>query len=169
MTSQAFIHFFLIDGINFTEAKEKVANFLDKYQLVNYDKYHIDTKESFIATDKIFWTYLENALAKNKSILKDYLNQLSQEGAISSIFDVENIPQGYLSKLFHLIAHLVDGFFGIDSYFYNLIEDSHFISPVLMKKLKEDPSKYFLIKVLAQFYEPTYYFELLSPKKFFKK
>ena len=41
--------------------------------------------------------------------------------------DFHNIKQGYLSKTLHILSHFLDGFIGIDSYFYNLIDDSHWL------------------------------------------
>ncbi|MFN3504768.1 MAG: hypothetical protein ACK4Y7_00975 [Caldimicrobium sp.] len=169
MSSQVFIHFFLVEGKNLSEAAEKVKNFLEKYELVRYDSFKIEENGSFSAKDKNFGDLLDIALSKNQDTLKSYISDLKREGSIINLDDVEKIPQGYLSKLFHLLAHLVDGFFGIDSYFYNLVEDSHWITSRLKKNIAQNPDNYFLIKVVAYLQEPTYYFEYLTPKKFFKK
>lgn len=169
MSSQVFTHYFLVQGEDLKEAVEKVKNFLENYQLVNYDNFSVDEGNSPSATEKNFWKDLEEALEKNVSLLRNYLSELKREGSILTLEDIERIPQGYLSKIFHLVAHLIDGFFGIDSYFYNLVEDSHWISLPLRKNLLKTPERYFLVKVIAYIYEPTYYFEYLTPKKFFKK
>lgn len=169
MTSQVFIHFFLIEAQGLDEAIEKVKSFLDKYELVRYDNYFIEEPHSFSARDKIFWDTLEIALSKNYEVLRNYISELKREGSIRDLEEMEKIPQGYLSKIFHIIAHLVDGFFGIDSYFYNLVEDSHWISSPLKKRVAKNPEKYFLIKVVASLQEPVYRFEYLTPKMFLKK
>ena len=53
--------------------------------------------------------------------------------------------------MLHVITHLLDGFFGIDSYFYNLVEDSHWVSEELRATIKTSPSRYWLIAVEADF------------------
>ncbi|MFN3921182.1 MAG: hypothetical protein ACK4K4_02130 [Caldimicrobium sp.] len=169
MSIQAFTHLFLVEGKDSKEAIEKVKNFLEKYQLVNYDNFTIDTKLISSAKEKNFEEDLEKALEENRKILRSYLSELKREGSLLTFEDIEKIPQGYLSKLFHTVAHLIDGFFGIDSYFYNLVEDSHGVSLPLRKKLLEEPDRYFLLKVIAHISEPVYYFEYLTPKKFFKR
>ena len=55
--------------------------------------------------------------------------------------------QGYESKVLHIITHLVDGFFGADTVFYNLEEDSHWLSDKLTDKIKEQPEKFWLLKI----------------------
>ncbi len=52
------------------------------------------------------------------------------------------MPQGYKSKMLHVITHFLDGFFGIDTFFYNLEEDSHWVSEELQKKIAEAPTYY---------------------------
>ncbi len=66
---------------------------------------------------------------------------------VSLLNDLENMPQGYRTKMLHVITHLLDGFFGIDSYFYNLEEDSHQVSEELKKKMAGELTDYWLLPV----------------------
>lgn len=66
MSIQAFTHLFLVEGIDLKEATEKVKNFLEKYQLVNYDNFTIDERLISSAKEKNFWEDLEKALEENR-------------------------------------------------------------------------------------------------------
>ncbi|PMP65532.1 MAG: hypothetical protein C0190_06635 [Thermodesulfobacterium geofontis] len=165
---QEIIHFFLAKGENSKQVIKIVKNFLEKYELMRYDFFEIEGSSIFSANSEEFWENLSLGIEKNKEILTNYLSELKSEG-FSKLEDISEIPQGYLSKVFHIIAHLVDGFFGIDSAFYNLIEDSHFLSEALKREIKENPEKIYLIKVKAYIKEPLYKFELLKSKKVFSK
>jgi len=166
MEKQAFYHLFLVKTPTQEKAKSGVEEFLKKYQLLRYESFSVE--EIFHAKEEAFFRELERGLKKNEETLKNFLQELSEEG-YTSLFELQNLPQGYLSKVLHLIAHLLDGFFGIDSYFYNLIEDSHRISPSLLKALKENPEEYYLVKVKGLITKPVSMFELLSPKKFLER
>lgn len=158
-------HLFLVSGKSEGEVISKVKHFLNSYELVRYDKFEI--KEVLNGISEVFFKRLEIALQKNRQILENFIEELKSEGyEITERF--KTLPQGYLSKVFHSLAHFLDGFFGIDSYFYNLIEDSHFLSPLLEKKLKEHPEEYFLILVEGYIFESLRRFEWLNPQKFLK-
>ena len=47
------------------------------------------------------------------------------------------------------MAHLLDGFFGIDSQFYNLPEDSHWLGESLRKQIETGPAEFWLVRVAA--------------------
>lgn len=111
---------------------------------------------------------MEQALRKKRDILENFIKELSEEG-YTLLSELKELPQGYLSKVFHLIAHFLDGFFGIDSYFYNLLEDSHWISQPLLKKIKKEPQRFYLIEVIAFLEKPISMFEILTPKRFLLK
>jgi hypothetical protein len=68
---------------------------------------------------------------------------------VESLGDLESLPQGYQSKTLHTLTHLLDGFFGIDSHFYNLIEGSHGVSAGLRGKIDSSPGGYMLLAVRA--------------------
>jgi len=165
---QEIIHLFLVRGRGAQKAVKLVKNFLEKYELIRYDFFNIEEADTLRADSEEFWEKLNFGLEKNKETLLNFLDELKNEG-FSKIEDILDVPQGYLSKVFHIIAHLVDGFFGIDSTFYNLIEDSHFLSKSLEREIKENPEKFYLVKVKAYIKEPLYKFELLSPRSFLKR
>jgi hypothetical protein len=69
-----------------------------------------------------------------------------------SLTDLASVPQGYESKLLHTITHLLDGFFGLDSFFYNLVEESNWISaPFLAKIGKCKEADFYLVHVQGSF------------------
>lgn len=166
MATQESKHLFLVQAETFSLASQKVKYFLERYELVRYDSFSIEKSHLRADTDN-FWLEVEKGVRENQRILKGYLDELKKEG-FTNFLDLLSLPQGYLSKIVHLVAHLLDGFFGIDSYFYNLVEDSHWISPSLKREILKSPDTYFLIQVTAQMEEPLYKFETLSPKSFFK-
>ncbi len=166
MEGQKIRHLFLVQAEDFSLASQRVLKFLNSYELVRYDTYFIES--NYLRADsERFWLELEKALEQNQKVLKEYLEELQKEG-FGSFSELLKLPQGYLSKILHLVAHLLDGFFGIDSSFYNLVEDSHWISPSLKRDILKEPVRYFLVWVMAQMKEPLYKFETLSPKSFFK-
>ncbi len=157
---------FLSKGKNEEEALKVVTSFLEKYQLLRYDTYSIE--KIIPGSENIFWSELEEALEKNKRTLENFTKELNKEG-YTLLSELVDLPQGYLSKLFHLIAHILDGFFGIDSYFFNLLEDSHWVSKPLFEKIKRKPEEYYLIKLRGYIEKPVSMFEILSPKKFLER
>jgi hypothetical protein len=63
---------------------------------------------------------------------------------------LSELPQGFRTKMLHVITHFLDGFFGIDTYFYNLEEDSHWVSEQARRRIREAPSDYRLLSVEAE-------------------
>ncbi len=97
---------------------------------------------------------IERYVLENRKVVKEFLNELGTEG-YKSLEHIAQVPQGYLSKLVHTVAHLLDGFFGIDSRFYNLEEESHWVSPQLYQQIKLYPGEFWIIEV-AGFLTNTY-------------
>ena len=60
--------------------------------------------------------------------------------------DLNDMGQGYKSKILHTLTHFLDGFFGIDTCFYNLEEDSHWLSDGLAAEIKKYPKKFWLLR-----------------------
>lgn len=139
-----FEHWFLVNTNSQEEAKKIVEKFLNKYQLIFYDK--IESLSILNGFDLNFFNILHSGVNKNKEIIEELINELEKEG-YKTLKDLADLPQGYLSKILHTVVHLIDGFMGIDSYFYNLIEDSHFVSKNLIFKIKQDPGNYYLVKI----------------------
>ncbi|MDW8136201.1 MAG: hypothetical protein RMI74_05360 [Thermodesulfobacterium sp.] len=162
---QKIEHLFLVSGESKEEAISKVKHFLKSYELVRYDQFEI--KDVLNGIYEGFLKNLEEALQKNQQILEGFIKELIEAG-FAKTENFKNLPQGYLSKLFHTIAHFLDGFFGIDSYFYNLVEDSHFLSFSIQEDLKKQPEKYFLILVYGYTLEPLQKFEWLNPQRFLR-
>jgi hypothetical protein len=89
---------------------------------------------------------LAAGLAANRAVLAELLTNLQEEG-FRSLHDLVGLEKGYLSKVLHTVAHLQDGFIGIDSRFYNLEEDSHGISRDLQRKIATEPNRYWILRV----------------------
>ena len=79
----------------------------------------------------------------------EFLENLKEEG-FESLEDIRSLEKGYLSKILHTIAHLQDGFIGIDSRFYNLEEDSHGVSRHLQQKIAATPHNYWILRVTGR-------------------
>jgi len=164
MTSE---HIFLVEAESHEQVLSQVVKFLSSYQLVRYDRFEVKREGIISVQDERFWEVLEKGLQKNYEILQGFIGELKSEG-YQSVDDLRSLPQGYLSKLVHLIAHFVDGFFSVDSYFYNLIEGSHFLSPYLKRRMLRVRQNFYLIPAIGYFEEKIHPFEMFSPRKFFK-
>ncbi|NPA49276.1 MAG: hypothetical protein GXO20_04785 [Thermodesulfobacteria bacterium] len=140
-------HLFLVKAGNFTEACQRIEHFLEKYQLVSYESVSFEA-QGLQPHEASFWERLEEGLSKNRSFVVENLVLLQEEG-FEEVRDLKDLPQGYLSKQLHIVVHFLDGFFGIDSHFYNLVEDSHWVSRSLYRKLKDSPSDFWLVKTRA--------------------
>jgi hypothetical protein len=144
-------HVFLVDGADYAEGRRKIESFLTKNLLVRYASLLFDDPGKIIAKNKAkFWETIDWCQKQNQLTITGLLQELSDLG-YESIADLAHVPQGYNSKLLHTITHLLDGFFGLDSFFYNLIEDSHWVSEPLAAKIKQDDQKYFLVFVQGSF------------------
>lgn len=146
MKSLEIIHDILIAGSDFAFCNQKVRRFFDRTMLVRYDKIIIAETESINGINVNFQKRIDEGLAANKRILTGFLANLKEEG-FTSLDDLQSLERGYLSKILHIIAHLQDGFIGIDSRFYNLEEDSHGISRSLQLKITLMPQNYWLLRV----------------------
>ncbi len=152
-------HVFLVEAPQKEAACQKVSRFLERYELVAYEK--IELVRVYRADAPDFWSYLEKALRENKEFLEKSIHELQQEG-FKTLEELLTLPQGYLSKLLHIIAHFLDGFLGIDSRFYNLVEDSHWLSRTLSRKIKDAPLKYWLVEIKAFSLQQEQSFEILK-------
>jgi hypothetical protein len=139
-----YCHEILVKGKDLETCKSRVLRFFRDYQLVRYSSVTILEDESIPASDPGFGKRLEGAERENRRILHELVEELQGEG-IALLNDLENMPQGYRTKMLHVITHLLDGFFGIDSYFYNLEEDSHRVSDELKRKIAGSLANYWLL------------------------
>jgi hypothetical protein len=141
-------HEILVSGSNFDTCKKKVLHFFQNYQLVRYSHINILEEDSVPASSPVFLDRVEKAILKNRRTLHDLIKELQGEGVIT-LDDLQELPQGYKSKMLHTVTHFLDGFFGIDTYFYNLGEDSHWVSEELHKKIEASPYGYWLLALEA--------------------
>lgn len=139
-------HLFLVEGGAFEECSKKVAHFFDKNELVKYDSVEILAHDSFSGNSAVFWAKLDDGLAGNVQQIKKLLNELKDEG-YGELEKWHSLPQGYTSKIVHTLSHLLDGFFGVDSVFYNLIDESHQVIELLREKIEKNTDNYWLVKV----------------------
>jgi hypothetical protein len=145
-------HEFLVSGPDLETSQRKTLFFFEHNMLVRYDT--VDIVEAITAEHPEFWSRIERGEAANRKTLAGLLAELGQEG-YGQLEDVVRMNQGYLSKIFHTVAHLLDGFFGIDTYLYNLEDDSHWLSPVRRQNIAASPHTYWLLKVAAASRGPT--------------
>ena len=143
-------HWMLCAGDDFATARAAVLSFFKKSILLSYDDIDVAEHDACSAVDEGFWRELTEGIAANRLVLRGFIDELQTEGC-REIDDLTALPLGYPSKVLHLIAHLLDGFIGIDSVFYNLLEDSHWLSDGLGDSIRKNPSKYWLIRVEASF------------------
>ena len=144
------IHKILCFAEDISVAQQNVQRFLKKSMLIQYDMVKTIQKLSLCASDESFWPEVDDAIEQNKMVLNKHLSELKEAGC-HSIEDCATLEQGYPSKLFHIVAHLIDGFIGIDSDFYCLPEDSHWLSEKLKNTILADPDKYWLIHTEGHF------------------
>ncbi len=140
-------HLFLVGAQDQKSAVSRVKNFLSRYQLVAYEKVEI-LPEVYQPDTPTFWERLKEGIARNRAFLEEGLKTLYNEG-FKKVLELKDLPQGYLSKELHVVVHFLDGFFGVDSSFYNLEEDSHWVSRHLQQTLRNNPKEFWLIKVRA--------------------
>lgn len=139
-------HNILVAGDSFAHCNQQVHKFFDLTSLVIYDCIEIREQTSVSGLDARFFELIDQAQQINKEIAKRLITEISHSG-IKKTEDLINIEQGYLSKTFHILSHLLDGFIGIDSHFYNLLDDSHWLSSETRQLIEENPALYWLLHV----------------------
>jgi hypothetical protein len=139
----------LVRGADFQACKDKVIDFFQKYQLVRFSQITVLENKSLSASAPGFEDSLHQAILENRRIVHNLIEELEKEG-VRRLNDLGDIPQGYKTKMLHVITHLVDGFFGIDTYFYNLEEESHWITDEFMEKIVSVPFHYWLLRLEAK-------------------
>jgi hypothetical protein len=132
-----------------------VLRFLDRTPLVQYDAVRVVVAQSCSGADPRFWPSLKQGLTANREVLAKLTGELQAAGT-REFSDLLAMPQGFQSKIFHTMAHLLDGFFGIDSQFYNLPEDSHWLGESLRKQIETGPAEFWLVRVKATLESPTH-------------
>jgi len=140
-------HDLLVAGPDFETCRQKVERFFARTELIRYDEIRVE-EAAVNAGDPVFWERLAAGEAANRQIIDELFAELAAEG-FQNAADFRHMGQGYLSKVFHTIAHLLDGFIGIDSRFYNLEEDSNRLSRGLRQQILAAPAAYWLLTVIG--------------------
>lgn len=143
-------HSFLTDGPDMETAMARVLRFLDKTILVQYDSVQVVQEDSLSAGQDVFWQKALEGVEQNRRILSQMIHELEEAG-LEKLTDFTRFMEGYQSKTLHAAAHILDGFFGIDTAFYNLIADSHWITDALQEEIRSNPSGYWLVAVEGTF------------------
>ena len=143
-------HKILVQSENDQEACELAERFFQRTTLVNYDNLEIIRGKIISGADPSFFSDLDQAVEENLKLMRESIGTL-QKGGCHSLADVLSLTDPYLCKVFHITAHLVDGFIDIDSAFYNIIEDSHRVSDPLRREIQTAPDHYRLLWVRGHF------------------
>ena len=139
-------HLFLVEGKDHHDCVEKVLHFFNTYQLVQYSEISVMENETLSASTDIFWEKLDEAEAANRETIATLFDELRASG-VSSLEDLSTLSQGWKSKTIHTVAHLLDGFFGVDSSFYNLAGESHWVSDQIRNEIRSRRDDFHLLKV----------------------
>ena len=139
-------HNILLGGDSFAHCSQQVHKFFDLTSLVIYDCIEIQELRSISGLDAHFLDIIDQMQEKNRDTAKGLIAEISQSG-ITRTQDLIKIEQGYLSKTFHILSHFLDGFIGIDSHFYNLLDDSHWLPFQTRQKIEQNRARYWLLHV----------------------
>lgn len=139
-------HDLLVSGPDRETCEHHIRLFFDKSQLVHYDSIDFDRPRCVNGADPRFHDLLHSAIAGNRKILAELLAKLRDEGC-TSLDDLLVMPQGFMSKLLHTMCHLLDGFFGVDSRFFDIDEISHWLTENRRKELERTPERCWLMRV----------------------
>jgi len=138
-------HLLLTSGADRAAAQTRVRHFFAKNYLVKYDQVTILAERTIDGGAADFGKRLQEGIAANRRVVAELLEELGA-GGFEKLPDLLAMRQGYESKILHLISHLLDGFFGVDTVFYNLEEDSHGISDRLVATIPANPGGYWLVE-----------------------
>lgn len=143
--STSATHLLLTIGSDRNDAQARVEHFFTRNFLVKYDRVSVLAERTIHAGETDFWGRLEEGVAANRRLVGELLAEL-QGGGFERVTDLGGMAQGYDSKVLHTVTHLLDGFFGVDTFFYNLEEDSHGVSARLATAIKAHPGGFWLVE-----------------------
>lgn len=143
-------HDILVTAPDLETAEHHIRLFFDKSQLVHYDSIEIDYANCANGSDNRFIQLITSGIDGNREILGKLLDKLKEEGGCENLDDILNLPQGFQSKLLHTMSHLLDGFFGVDTRFYDIDEISHWLTENRKKQIDESPESCWILRVKAQ-------------------
>jgi len=139
-------HYFLVRSQSGELAGRHVKQYLRGNQLISYAEFFVRPEEILNGADALFWPTLAQGLAANDRFARRMLDHLKEEG-VTTLEQLPDLQQGYVTKVLHTLTHLLDGFIGVDSVFYNLTEDSHRVSAGLREAIRSTPAVYWLVPV----------------------
>lgn len=139
-------HKVLVAGESFQHCCDQVRRFFDLTSLVIYDCIQVIDDKCRSGLDADFFDVVATAEKKNRETVDALIDELQQTGA-TTITDLRQLEHGYPSKVLHIISHLLDGFIGIDSYFYNLPADSHWLTEDALETIRANAGNYWLIHI----------------------
>jgi hypothetical protein len=146
-------HHILVGGNSFITSKKHVTHFFQRTDLVRYDYISINRAECLEATSPHFFDILDDKIKGNKDTLTKLIQDLEAAG-VNTINDLLSLQQGYPSKVLHIATHFIDGFIGIDSVFYNLVDDSHWLPESTRNIIHSHPQEYWLIHLNGYSHTP---------------
>ena len=138
-------HTMLVKGENLESCRKRVVHFFNSNILARYDEVNIPADGSCSAKTDTFWETIRQGIECNRAMVAGLVSDLQKAGC-KTLTDLETMDQGYESKTLHTLTHMLDGFFGIDTCFYNLEEDSHWLSDELAAMIREYPGDYWLLR-----------------------
>ncbi len=141
-------HTLLISGESLEACSKRAFHFFKTTQLVHYNNIKIIRERSCSARSESFRPLLDEALLKNRNRLQKLVAELEADG-YTTLTDLLDLPQGYQSKILHTIAHIEDGFFGIDAGFFDLDESSYRISERRKLEIRQQPDRCWLLTIAA--------------------
>ena len=136
----------LLTGESFAHCSEQVHKFFDLTSLVIYDCIETVEAQSCSSLDADFLERIAVAEKRNRHMVRELIEELVRAG-FTTTKELLHLEQGYLSKTIHILSHFLDGFIGIDSYFYNLIDDSHWLPPTTAQAIDEESHHFWLVHV----------------------
>ena len=139
-------HLILAGAETRDECQAHILGFFDQTSLVRYDRIEVLEQSVLRGTETTFPALLKSGVDRNRKILAGFIAELESTG-FSNKDDLPSLEQGYPSKVFHIIAHFLDGFIGIDTYFYNLVDDSHWVTADTTAKIEEKPENFWLFSL----------------------
>ena len=139
-------HKMLLGGDSFDHCSDQVHRFFDLTSLVIYDCIETIASQSQCGLDAEFFKQVERAESRNRQMVQGLIGDLVKAD-IKTTIDLHKVEQGYLSKTLHILSHFLDGFIGIDSYFYNLLDDSHWLGPATAQSIRQNPGHYWLLHI----------------------
>lgn len=137
-------HKILVAGNSFEHCRDQVEKFFALTSLVIYDCIEARREFSRCGRDAAFFTEIDAAEARNRAMVASLIAEL-EKLAGKNLSALQSLPQGYASKTLHILSHFLDGFIGIDSYFYNLLDDSHWLPTTTRQRITLEPGQFWLL------------------------